>query len=122
MAVSCLTEKMKYDARNLEGLDEMKSPKHADEQQQLLCASNWIRNVIPSYVELVAPLQSTMENACNKVEKRPKIALERVDMSGIWGPTQDKAFGKLNKPMADSTRLYLPKESHVICLFRDASD
>ena len=114
--------KIKYDPRNLAALVDMKRPNRADELQPLLSAANWMRNAIPFYSELVAPLQSTLEEACNKLEKRTKRALALVYMTGLWGLDQYKAFYELKFVLANSTSISYPNNSHVICLFTDSSD
>ena len=113
---------IKYDPRNLSALVEMRRPTRADELQQLLCAANWMRNAIPSYAELIAPLQVTMDLACKKVEKRTKRALARVELRSIWSEDQDRAFEDLKSALANSTSLSYPRDTHVICLFTDASE
>lgn len=114
--------KVTYDPRNLDALLKMRQPKRADELQQLLCAANWMRNAIPSFAELIAPLHTALDKVCEGMEKRTKRALAKLDISTNWGHEQDCAFDKLKTSLANSTSLSFPKDTHTICLFTDASE
>lgn len=114
--------KVRFDPRNLQGLVDMRTPTRGDELQQLLCASNWMRTSIPSYSELVAPLQALLEKAASGLKKRTKRSLARVDISTDWGEAEATAFDKLKQSLVNATSLSFPKNEHAICLFTDASD
>ena len=114
--------KVRYDPRNITALVEMRRPARGEELQQLLCASNWMRNAIQSYAELVAPLQTALDSACENIGKRTKRALACVDSSHLWGAEQEKAFKELKSELANSTSFAYPKDTHRICLFTDTND
>lgn len=73
--------RIRYDPRNLKALLNMKRPNWAEELQQILGASNGMRSSIPSYAELVAPLQAVLIAAGKGLKKKTKRALARVDIT-----------------------------------------
>jgi hypothetical protein len=54
---------VRFDPRKIQGLLEMSAPQTGADLQQFLCALNWMRTAIPSFAELISPLQKLLELA-----------------------------------------------------------
>ncbi|ETW05776.1 hypothetical protein H310_03460 [Aphanomyces invadans] len=63
------------------GLCDLEPPQTAADLQQFLCATNWMREKIPHYTELVAPLTKLFDIAAKAADSRKKAALTRVSLS-----------------------------------------
>ena len=113
---------MEYHPRHFESLLAMKKPMMADELQQLLCATNWMRSSIPAYAETIAPLHELMEQAYKKAGKRTKHAVRKISLASDWGANHDAAFDSIIKQLAAKVKIAHPKPDHITCLFTDASD
>jgi len=113
---------VQYHPRNFDALVSMNKPTKADELQQLLCATNWMRNSIPAYATVIAPLHHLMESAYKKAGKRTKLAVRKISIDNEWGAEHDSAFNLIKTQLAASVKLAHPKPDHSMCLFTDASD
>ncbi len=51
------------------------------ELQQLLCATNWMRNSLPAYAESIAPLHNLMEQTYTKAGGRTKQAVRKLSIA-----------------------------------------
>lgn len=116
------TEGVQYEPRNFSVLLNMRKPTHADQLQQLLCATNWMRNSIPTYSTTIAPLHKLLEDAYKTAGKRTKKAVRRIRLDSSWGAEHDRSFELIKKQLAASTKLAHPKVDHTMCLFTDASE
>jgi len=115
-------EGVQYHPRNFDALVNMQKPTKADELQQLLCATNWMRNSIPDYAKVIAPLHDLMESAYKKAGKRTKLAVRKISLDNEWGAVHDEVFTLIKKQLAASVKLAHPKTDHSMCLFTDASE
>lgn len=114
---------VQFHPRHFQSLLDMKKPTKANELQQLLCATNWMRNSIPSYSIVVEPLHNLLEKTISKGGgKRTKQALRKFDITNEWGTKHDDAFVTIKRQLAASVKLSYPKANHSMCLFTDASD
>ena len=95
----------------------------AGELMQLLMATNWVRDYIPFYAELIAPLSDLLRTALAKLPKRTKAAASRVSLAKLgWNCTLEQAFNALKAAVANSTTVAFPDLNMRLCLFTDASD
>lgn len=108
--------------RHFESLLGMSKPTKASELQQLHCATNWMRNSIPEYAKVIAPLHTLMEDAYSKAGKRTKQAVRKISLTNEWGAIHDDAFTHIKSQLAASVKLAHPKPDHTMCLFTDASN
>ena len=81
-----------------------------------------MRNAIPSYAELVAPLDALMEHVYAQTGGRSKCRVSKVPIASAWGAEHDAAFAAIKQQLARSTELSHPKQNSSLCLFTDASD
>ena len=59
-------------------------------------ATNWVRDYIPFYAELIAPLSDLLRKALAKLPKRTKAAASRVSLAKLgWNCTLEQAFNAL---------------------------
>ncbi|KAH9106103.1 hypothetical protein AeMF1_018211 [Aphanomyces euteiches] len=82
-----------HDPLRLAGLRDLGTPSSAQDLQQFVGALNWMRQSIPKFSELVAPLASLLEEIYNAVGTRKKDRLTRyllVDHG--WQSIHDVAF------------------------------
>ena len=113
---------LQYQPRHYESVIGMRTPTMASELQQFVCATNWMRNSIPSYSQRIAPLHQLLETFYTRAGKRTKRALRNLSLSNSWGATHDSAFADIKQQIAAFVKLAHPKSDHNMCLFTDASE
>jgi Reverse transcriptase (RNA-dependent DNA polymerase) len=75
---------VRFDPRRIQGLLQMSAPQTGADLQQFLCALDWMRTAIPSFAELVPPLQKLLELAYQKCGGRhTKTAVAKVSLKQI---------------------------------------
>ena len=72
---------IQYHPRYFESLVSMHTPTYANERQQFICATNWMRNSIPAYAQRIAPLHELLESCYKKAGKRTKKALRKLSIT-----------------------------------------
>ncbi|KAH9100338.1 hypothetical protein LEN26_015942, partial [Aphanomyces euteiches] len=65
---------VKQDPEWIKALNELPYPTNAGELQQFLCATNWIRDSLPYYAIVVAPLQARMNKDLEGKGRKKRIA------------------------------------------------
>lgn len=113
---------MQYDPRHFSALLNMSKPTTGDQLQQLICATNWMRNSFPSYAKTIAPLHHLLEDAYRKCGKRKKQAVRKIRIDSSWGAIHDQAFDTVKQQLTAATKLSYPKPDYTTCLFTDASE
>jgi len=114
---------IRYDPRRLDGLLTMAPPATGANLQQFLCALQWLKQGIPNFTALVAPLHDFMERVYGCTEKRTKRAVSRVLLSAHgWGPVELDAFERCKKALASQVTLSHRDPSQRLCVYTDASD
>lgn len=74
-------EGVKHSPDRVQGLVEMSPSSNAAELQQFLCAVNWMRQSIPEYSRVTAPMYAALERAALVSGFRKKIKLARVRLA-----------------------------------------
>jgi len=100
---------VRFDPQRLTVLLNMKTPSHAGELQQLLCATNWMRPSIPSYAKIVAPLHELLESVYREAGSRKKRSIAKVSLTNQWGTAHDNAFALIKEQLARSTKISHPR-------------
>ena len=114
---------IRYDPRRLEGLLSMEPPSSGSNLQQFVCALQWVKQGIPNFTELVAPLHEFMERVYDHVGKRTKRAVTRVRLDTLgWGKTELDAFESCKHALAHQVTLAHRDPSQRLCVYTDASD
>lgn len=113
---------MTFDPRHLQSLIDMRRPTTANQLQQFLCATNWMRTSIPEYSKKISPLHELMECCYKKAGKRTKRSVAKISLVGLWGAKHDDAICNVKNHLAHAVSLAHPKDNRDLCLFTDASD
>lgn len=87
----------------------MQLPIYANEVQHFICATIWMRTLIPSYAQQIAPLHELLESCDKKVGKRTKQALRKLSITTSWGAAHDAGFTNIKKQLTASVKLSFPK-------------
>ena len=99
-----------HDPSRVEALTNMPIPTKANELQQILMVSQWMRRSIPNYNSIVLPLQDIFEMAMKNQPRRTKKAASRVYLEHFgWNDTHSIAFNKL--------KLAYPNNDYIQCVF-----
>lgn len=94
----------------------------ATELQQFLCAANWMRQSIPEFVKLAAPLYATLDRAADAIKSRRKTKLMRVLFSeSEWSSVEDTAFEGVKRALVEMVPLAHPSTQSELCLYTDTS-
>jgi hypothetical protein len=106
----------------LKGLVDLSPPINAQEVQQFVCALNWIRQSIPGYNALVAPLQQLLDDICVKADTRMKAKLGRWLLGEHgWTDVHMAALERCKEALKQMVTLAHPDPSKVFCLYTDTS-
>ena len=114
---------IKYDPRNLSGLISMQPPTNGAELQQFVCASNWMRQCIPEFTRIIAPLHELLELVYKTANSRTKRRAARISLSSTnWGDMEQQSFDDVKNALLHTCKLAHPDPKKALCLFTDASD
>jgi transposase InsO family protein len=112
-----------YDPMYIEAMADMAKPTTVSELRTFLASANWMREAVPRYTEVVAPLQSLLTAAIRLLPVKPKNAAKSFLLSTVgWTQEHDAAFNAMKKALAHSVTLSYPSDSLVTCVWTDASD
>ncbi len=111
-----------HDPKRLQGLIDLEPPTSAQELQQFVCALNWMRQSLPNYNEMVAPLTRILDVVCTHAgtRKKDRLARHRLADHG-WGQEHMLAIGRCKDALARMATLAHPDPEKIFCLYTDAS-
>jgi len=72
---------VRHSSELVQGLVDMQTPRTGGELQQFLCAANWMRQSIPEFTRLTAPLYAALDRAATAAGSRKKTKLERIQLA-----------------------------------------
>ena len=111
-----------FNPRYLEPLVSMPRPADAAQLQQFLAFLNYLRDAVPAYASLVAPLQDLLTKVVDGKSRKASV-LRHVSLVGNgWAAEHDEAFAKVIAAVTRVVCLALPDDSKDLCLITDASD
>lgn len=114
---------IRFSPRNISGLEEMHAPTTAAQLLQFTSALQWLRTSIPNFSVLIQPLLAALERAYEKIGKRTKRALQRVELCQIgWSEIELEAFEKCKAALHNRVRLSHRDHKQKLCFYTDASD
>jgi hypothetical protein len=88
-----------------------------DELLSFVSAANWMRDSIPHFAELVAPLRGVLERMSRHAKARDKRSLDRWQTCDFgWGKSEDRAFEQIKEALKSSLQLAYPKDDHEVCV------
>jgi hypothetical protein len=98
-----------HDPKRLQGLIDLEPPTNAQELQQFVCALNWMRQSLPNYNEMVAPLTRILDVVCFHAGKRKKdrLAKHRLADHGC-GQEHMLAIGRCKDALAWMANWHTP--------------
>ncbi|GMF18554.1 unnamed protein product [Phytophthora fragariaefolia] len=106
----------------IESLITMPDPKTAGQLQQLMCAVNWMRQHIPQYAQLAAPLLAVADAAAKRAGGRKAKQLCKIPLSELgWNSEHEEALRKVRDALVAMVPLAHPDPSLAVCLYCDAS-
>ena len=111
-----------HDPKRLQGLIDLEAPTNAQELQQFVCALNWMRQSLPDYNAMVAPLTRILDVVCTHAGTRKKERLAKHQLADHgWGQAHLLAVGRCKDALARMATLAHPDPDKVFCLYTDAS-
>jgi transposase InsO family protein len=112
---------IRADPDKVQALRSMSKPTCVCELQQFLGATGWMRNSIPEYASVVAPLQQVLQEGLRKTPKTKGKSWLQLSEAG-WGREQDEAFDRVLEALKNAVALAVPDPEKQLALFTDASD
>lgn len=115
-------EGIRYEESLVRSLIEMPDPRNAAELQQFVSAANWMRDAIPSFAQVMLPLQQLLQTAARKTNSLRKQKLKKFQFdTNSWTPALSEAFHRAKSAIASQVmKVHLDPEKEL-CLFQDAS-
>ena len=101
----------------------MPCPSSASDLQQFLATANWMRQAVPRFAELVAPLQSLLADVLRQMPGASKPARVRLRLADNgWTSVHDNCVAQIKSAIVRATMLSYPRNDYAVCVFTDASD
>jgi RNase H-like domain found in reverse transcriptase len=115
---------VRFDPRRAQGLLDMSMPVSGADLQQFVCALNWMRTAIPSFTQLVSPLQRLLEAVyVAAAGTRTRTAVAKISLSQVgWDGSHTDAMQACKDALQHSVTLAHPSPSKRLCLYTDASN
>ena len=114
---------IEFDPRRLSGLKEMNTPTNGAELQQFITSINWMRQAIPNYNHITAPLYDILEEVYQHSGKRTKRAAKKVKLKDTsWNQKHEECFRQVQQSLREAVKLAIYDPKQRLCLFTDASD
>lgn len=127
-------EGVAHDPARIRALSALPAPTTAADALQFLASLNWMRQSIPEFARVTAPLYAIVEDAQKRSiedakkkgktgkRARSKVALKRYYLKDFgWGDTHEAAFSRAKRTLERMVTLAYPDENKEMCLFTDAS-
>lgn len=112
-----------HSPERISGLTNLSPPSTAADPQQFICATNWMRQHIPMYASLIAPLAAALETAAGIAHSRQKTKLAKVLLTEVgWERQQQEAFDACRAALVRMVPLAYPRSEAEVCVYTDASD
>ena len=107
----------------LEALNKIPVPITGGELMQYVCALNFLRNKIPFFSALVAPLRGKLNACLDKCKRRTKNDADRIKLADVgWTRKDTSVFEKTKQALRDAVTLVrYDDRTHTLCLLADAS-
>ena len=114
---------VEYDPEYLSSIVALPRPGTAAELATLLAMAGWVRDSLPRFAEVVAPLQALLLHATRSAGAASKAARARVQLADFgWDAVHDQALANLKSLVAAATALAYPDPAAAVCVWTDASD
>ncbi|CAK9006312.1 Gag-Pol polyprotein [Cleaved into: Matrix protein p15 (MA) [Durusdinium trenchii] len=98
-------------------------PRTVERLGAFLGVTGWLRQSLPGYHQLVAPLQELKTRLSASSRSKRAVALKRIVISDDdWTAAHDDAFESTKRALAESVALGVIKDGDEACLYVDSSD
>lgn len=108
-----------HDPARIETLIGLPTPTNAGELQELLCATNWMRDSIPNYAQVVAPLQQLLDTTLRHTKRTKRIA---AGLSIQFNEDLLNSLTELKTALTQCVKLEHMDDNYITCVFSDASE
>ena len=111
----------------LKTLNAVPTPVTGDQLMQYICALNFLRNKIPMYNEVMAPLRSMLQEVLKKTTRNTKAQASKVLLTDVgWrghpDGYHDQAFEESKEALKKAVTLArYDDRTHTLCLLTGAS-
>ena len=107
----------------LKALDTVPVPENGGELMQFICSINFLRNKLPLFTQMIAPLREILNECLNKSKRRTKQNAARVLLKDVgWSEKHTRAFQKCKQSLRDAiTLVRYDDRTQTLCLLADAS-
>lgn len=115
------TNGIRHSTKRINAISNLPVPKMADELQQLLCGVNWMRDGLPNFSNVTAPLYAKLESVRkeNGVLTSKKSKLKKLAI--IFNEPENQSFRDLKELVANAVTMVPPNYDYNFCVFTDAS-
>ena len=111
---------IRFNPRQYEALTSMAAPTTVGALMELVHGANWMRTAIPTFNNLIQPLQDLLEGMYKKFGTRKKSRIANRPISE-WEDKHQDAFQSLIRAITNQVTLSTQDSSKRLCLFTDAS-
>ena len=86
----------------LKALDTVPVPENGGELMQFICSINFLRNKLPLFTQMIAPLREILNECLNKSKRRTKQNAARVLLKDVgWSEKHTRAFQKCKQSLRE---------------------
>jgi len=114
---------VKYDPRNLSGIQEMYLPINAAELLEYVHCMQWMSSAIPDFNERIEPFRLILEEAYAMSGARTKKSVQKIALRTLsWGTEHEALFREFQLNLQEVVKLAHRDTSKKLCVYTDASD
>ncbi len=105
----------------LQALQDIPEPLNAAALRQFLASCNWVRDSIPNYAVVVAPLQDLLKTVLAECSRKTtRVACKKI-LGERWTTREAAAFVDIKAAVKKAVTLAHLRDDTMVCLFTDAS-
>ena len=108
-----------HDPERRAGVTSLRPPSNVGELQQFICAVNWMRESLPDYARVVAPLQECLQRNLAGTRRTKRVA-NRISLE--LTAEELACFESVKQLLRTDVVMAHDDDASTVCLFTDASD
>jgi hypothetical protein len=108
-----------YNPSFVSAVANLPRPVTAADLQSFIGACNWVRDCVPQFAQLIAPLQQLLTVTLQGVARRNARTAKKLLLR--WGAEHDLAHAYLVEAIVNATQLAYPLDDHCLVCWSDAS-
>ena len=102
---------------------KMPVPTDGAQLQQFVSCTNWMRQSLPRYVQVIQPLRDMLKSIYDKKGNCTKYGMKRFNLEYMgWNSSHLSAFNSIKNLIVDRIKIHLPDTASTKCVFTDASE